>query len=355
MKKKSLRILILIFYIFISNSNVAEGFQTNTDKLKSTFGNSIQSKKEINHNILSNEIDILFSKDKYRETIFLLNDAIKTNPNEAIYYEKRGFCYLKIKNKNQAIRDFFKAIALYNQADSNGTESADYLIKQIYSISKEYRNNKAKISALYPQIDIFFENYYETKIGNFVYYIHPKKWDELTYENKINLLQEVICFSMFSQILNKEAPLYFLTEGDIKIRSSIDGMQLIKRLPGRGKQEKLFKDSSLQSLCENFRLTPAYIKENPVTQDDLLNAYLDKVYAIVDDNTFGNINRSFSIKINREGKILLITLNDSPWKDKIDGNALKIIRSLEPFPKIPNEYRKDNIEIRTLINISDKD
>ena len=120
-------------------------------------------------------------------------------------------------------------------------------------------------------------------------------------------------------------------------------------------QEKLFKDSSLQSLCENFRLTPAYIKENPVTQDDLLNAYLDKVDAIFDDNTFGNINRSFSIKINREGKILLITVNDSPWKDKIDGNAVKIIRSLEPFPKIPNEYRKDNIEIRTLINISDKD
>ena len=138
---------------------------------------------------------------------------------------------------------------------------------------------------------------------------------------------------------------------DVIIRSSVDGTILIKRMPNRGKQEIIFKNKLLQEISQNHRLTPAYVKQYPITQDELLNAYLDKVSALFEDNTAGQESRSFKITVNRKGKIKEIVLQDPPWKDGVDDKAVKIIRNFEPYPAIPDKYNKDFIEINELIKV----
>lgn len=289
----------------------------------------------------------------YEKAINDSNVYISHNPNNALSYINRSLSYLKLNNINQSLKDLLIAYALYDEAA--GENNKDELLEYINLLSEDYKNKKQKISELFPQIDKNFDIHYFSKNEYYVFYIDPNRWASLSYKKKIELFHEAVLYSMLQEILNKNYVYYSILKHDVIIRSSIDGTILIKRMPNRGKQEKIFKNNLLQEISQNHRLTPAYVKQYPTTQDELLNAYLDKVSALFEDNTSGQESRSFKITVNRKGKIKEIVLQDPPWKDGVDDQAVKIIRSLEPYPPIPDKYNKDFIEINELIKVDTVD
>lgn len=289
----------------------------------------------------------------YEKAINDSNVYISHNPNNALSYINRSLSYLKLNNINQSLKDLLIAYALYDEAA--GENNKDELLEYINLLSEYYKNKKQKISELFPQIDENFDSNYFSKNEYYVFYIDPNRWASLSYKKKIELFHEAVLYSMLQEILNKNYVYYSILKHDVIIRSSIDGTILIKRMPNRGKQEKIFKNKLLQEISQNHRLTPAYVKQYPTTQDELLNAYLDKISALFEDNTAGQESRSFKITVNRKGKIKEIVLLDPPWKDGVDDKAVKIIRSFEPYPAIPDKYNKDFIEINELIKVDTVD
>ncbi len=287
--------------------------------------------------------------EQYEKAINDSNTYIAYDPNNPLLYTNRALSYLKLNNMNKVIRDLLIASALYDVTASETDK--DELLEYIQLLSEDYKDNKQKVSELFPQINKNFDSHYFSQNEYYVFYIDSNRWDSLSYKEKIELFHEAVLYSMFQEILNKNYVYYSLLKHDVIIRSSVDGTILIKRMPNRGKQEKVFKNKLLQEISQNHRLTSAYVKQYPITQDELLNAYLDKVTALFDDNTAGQESRSFKITVNRKGKIKEIVLQDPPWKDGVDDKAVKIIRNFEPYPAIPDKYNKDFIEINELIKV----
>lgn len=296
---------------------------------------------------------------QYKNSIHDLSYYIKKNINNPRAYYNRGLSYIASTELPKGLDDLFTALALYDNV--NDRDGQDTVVTALQYLVEDFPELKDFESELFPDIYKYFENYYRAdNLGEYVFYVHPQKWSKMPYKQKITLFQKCVFFAIYKEIEKDKnsTPLYFLSVGDVHIRSSIDGTLLLTYNPGLGKQDKKFSNVTLQKISENAVLTKAYIKSKPKKQDEILNAYLRKVDAQFEDNTYQyqdySVYRSYIITVDRNGNIKQITLNDAPWQDGIDDEAVKTIKSVAPFPQIPQDYKKDNIEIHTIIMVDAK-
>ena len=138
--------------------------------------------------------------EQYEKAINDSNTYIAYDPNNPLLYTNRALSYLKLNNMNKVIRDLLIASALYDVTASETDK--DELLEYIKLLSEDYKDNKQKVSELFPQINKNFDSHYFSQNEYYVFYIDPNRWDSLSYKEKIELFYEAVLYSLFQEILN---------------------------------------------------------------------------------------------------------------------------------------------------------
>lgn len=210
------------------------------------------------------------------------------------------------------------------------------------------------------KLDKKFVSYYKNeKTSNYTFYIKPMKWFLMTDRGKVELYLNCVKYAMAKDVESGENVYYVTSVRDVMIRSSIDGALLAVYNPEQGRTDLNFWDENLTNISKNLFFTRLYLKKNPSMPSYILYSYKNKVNAKFEDNSYKYVdfalNRGFEIEINKKGEIAGITLNNPPWIDKVDDEAVKLIRKTGPFDPIPKKYKKDKIKIYQVITIDTKE